>query len=88
MNETFVLEISKEAIMTAIKVGGPIMLVSLVVGLTISLFQALTQIQEVTLSFVPKILAIFFALLVFLPMGGQAFMKFALNLFSYIATLQ
>ncbi len=67
MNANEVLEIAREAVLVLLKIGSPIMLVALGVGLTISLVQALTQIQEMTLSFVPKILVIFLSLLVFLP---------------------
>jgi flagellar biosynthetic protein FliQ len=54
-----VLDVSRDAIFTLVVVSSPVMLVGLVVGLAISLLQALTQIQEMTLAFVPKILAIF-----------------------------
>jgi len=54
-----------------LKVSSPLMMVGLGVGLTIALFQALTQIQEMTLVFVPKILAIFLALIVMLPFMGS-----------------
>lgn len=67
MESTEILEIGREAIIVMIKVSAPVMLVALVVGLIISLFQALTQIQEMTLTFVPKILAIFLSLLIFMP---------------------
>ncbi len=67
MNANEVLEIAREAVIVLLKIGSPVMLVALGVGLTISLVQALTQIQEMTLSFVPKILVIFLSLLVFLP---------------------
>ena len=62
-----VLDVARDAIMTLVIVSAPLMLVGLVVGVVISLFQALTQIQEMTLVFVPKILAIFVAMLVALP---------------------
>jgi flagellar biosynthetic protein FliQ len=62
-----VLDVAREAIYTLIIVSAPVMLVGLAVGVAISLLQALTQIQEMTLAFVPKILAIFVALLVALP---------------------
>lgn len=67
-----VLEMARDAIMVFMIVAGPVMLVALVVGLVISLFQALTQIQEMTLTFVPKIVAIFVSLLLFLPLMGEA----------------
>jgi flagellar biosynthetic protein FliQ len=62
-----VLDVSRDAIETLLIVSAPLMLVGLVVGVAISLLQALTQIQETTLVFVPKIIAIFLALLVTLP---------------------
>ena len=62
-----VLDVARDAIFTLVLVSSPLMLVGLVVGVVISLFQALTQIQEMTLVFVPKILAIFLAMLVALP---------------------
>jgi flagellar biosynthetic protein FliQ len=62
-----VLDIARDAILTLVLVASPLMLVGLIVGVVISLFQALTQIQEMTLVFVPKILAIFVAMLIALP---------------------
>lgn len=62
-----VLDISRDAIWVLLKIAAPVMLVALFVGLLIALFQALTQIQEMTLTFVPKILAIFVSLLVMMP---------------------
>mgnify|MGYP002635813521 FL=1 len=78
MNEVQALDFAREAIWTVLKVGMPIMLIALVVGLIIALFQALTQIQEMTLTFVPKIIVVFLALLVFLPFildSMQVFMQ-------------
>jgi flagellar biosynthetic protein FliQ len=62
-----VLDVARDAIITLVYVASPLMLVGLAVGVVISLFQALTQIQEMTLVFVPKILAMFVALLLALP---------------------
>jgi flagellar biosynthesis protein FliQ len=67
MNEAQALDFMRDAILTLLKVTTPIMLVGLIVGLIISLFQALTSIQEMTLTFVPKILIVFFSLVIFLP---------------------
>lgn len=67
MNEAQALDFMRDAIWTLIIVVAPIMLVGLVVGLVISLFQALTSIQEMTLTFVPKILLVFMSLVIFLP---------------------
>lgn len=67
-----VLDIARDAIWILLKVSSPLMFVGLFVGLAIALVQALTQIQEMTLVFVPKIVAIFLALLVMLPFMGQS----------------
>jgi flagellar biosynthetic protein FliQ len=66
-----VLDVAREAIYTLIVVSAPVMLVGLAVGVAISLLQALTQIQEMTLAFVPKILAIFISLLIALPFMAE-----------------
>ena len=62
-----VMDVARDAILTLVLVSSPLMLIGLIVGVVISLFQALTQIQEMTLVFVPKILAIFVTLLLALP---------------------
>ncbi len=67
MDMAQVLDVSREAIILLLKLAAPLMILALLVGLVISLFQALTQIQEMTLAFVPKILMIFISLLFFLP---------------------
>lgn len=67
MTETEILDVAREALMISIKIGAPTLLIGLVVGVSIALVQALTQIQEMTLVFVPKILAIFLAMFAFLP---------------------
>ena len=59
MTEATVAQIAQEALITALLVGAPILLVSLVIGLTISILQAVTQVNEVTLTFVPKIFGVF-----------------------------
>jgi flagellar biosynthesis protein FliQ len=61
------MDVARDAIVTLLLVAAPMMLVGLVVGVIISLFQALTQIQETTLVFVPKIIAIFLSMLIALP---------------------
>ena len=67
-----VLDIARDGIWVMIVVAAPMMIVGLVVGVVIALFQALTQIQEMTLVFVPKIIAIFVAMLIALPFMGAA----------------
>lgn len=71
MNGAEILDVARDAILTLILVSAPLMLVALVVGVAISLLQALTQIQEMTLAFVPKIIAIFLAMLIALPFMGD-----------------
>jgi flagellar biosynthetic protein FliQ len=67
MSGAEVLDIARDAILTLVLVAAPLMLVGLAVGVVISLLQALTQIQEMTLVFVPKILTMFVTLLLVLP---------------------
>ena len=67
MNEAQVLDFAREAVWTMLKVAGPVMLLGLMVGVVIALFQALTSIQEITLTFVPKILVVFVSLIVLMP---------------------
>src|SRR5579859_2313625 len=78
MNGAEVLDVGREAIWLAIQLGAPCLIVGLVVGVGIGLLQALTQVQEATLVFAPKILAIFLSLLLLLPLMGAlmaGFMK-------------
>ena len=78
MNGAEVLDVGRDAIWLTLQLSAPILIVGLVVGVSIGLMQALTQIQEATLVFAPKILAIFLSLLVFLPLMGallNGFMK-------------
>jgi len=67
MTSGAILDVARDGMIVFLKAGGPLMLVALAVGLVVSLFQALTQIQEQTLIFVPKILALFVTLLLALP---------------------
>jgi flagellar biosynthetic protein FliQ len=67
MNATDAMTIAREAIIVTLKLGAPAMILGLIVGLLISFLQALTQIQEMTLTFVPKILIVFTSLLILLP---------------------
>ena len=61
------IEIGRQTILVALKLGAPALLLALAVGLAISFLQALTQIQEMTLTFVPKVLTVLVVLLIFLP---------------------
>jgi flagellar biosynthetic protein FliQ len=71
-----VLDIARDGIWVMIIVAAPMMIVGLLVGVIIALFQALTQIQEMTLVFVPKIIAIFVAMLIALPFMGATMAGF------------
>ncbi len=85
MSGVEVLDIARDSIWVLIILCAPIMLVALGVGLTIGLLQALTQIQEMTIVFVPKILAIFVSLMLLLPFMGQAMSDFMSNIAQRIA---
>ncbi len=87
MNEADVLEVGREALLVVLKTSGPIMLSGLAIGLVIALFQALTTIQEMTLTFVPKIIVIFFAIIVFLPFMMTTVIEFARQLFDRVVAL-
>lgn len=67
MDVGVIAEIGREAIYVLIIISAPILLLALIVGLIISLFQALTQIQEQTLTFVPKIISVYFSMIVIIP---------------------
>ena len=71
-----VMDLAREGVWTMILISAPVMIIGLLVGVVIALFQALTQIQEMTLVFVPKILAIFVTLLLSLPFMGQLLAAF------------
>jgi flagellar biosynthetic protein FliQ len=71
-----VLDIARDAIWTVLILSAPMMVVALVVGVAISLLQALTQIQEMTLTFIPKILAMFVTLLLALPFMGDVLQSY------------
>jgi flagellar biosynthetic protein FliQ len=86
MNGAQVLDIAREGIWVMIIVSAPMMIVGLVIGIVIALFQALTQIQEQTLVFVPKILAIFVTLLIALPFIGATMSSFMVKLADMIVT--
>jgi flagellar biosynthetic protein FliQ len=87
MNEVAVLEVGREALWVVLKIAGPIMGAGLFIGLLIALFQALTTIQEMTLTFVPKILVIFAAIIIFLPFMMTTVIEFGQSLFDRIIGL-
>ena len=87
MNAADVLEVAREAVFVMLKVGSPVLLLALLVGLIISLFQALTQMQEMTLTFVPKALVIFVSMLVFMPFMLRTLTTFTEGLMDRIVAL-
>jgi flagellar biosynthetic protein FliQ len=88
MNESEIIELVRQAILVALQIGAPVMLVGLVVGVAIALVQALTQIQEITLVFVPKIIAIFLSLFVFFPTMAAILIGFMEMLADRIVSIQ
>lgn len=87
MNESDIIEISQGALWVVLLTAGPIMGAGLLIGLIIALFQALTTIQEMTLTFVPKIIVIFVAIVVFLPFMMTTVLEYSITLFDRIATV-
>ena len=85
MSGAEVLDVGRDAIWLTLQLSAPILVVGLVVGVTVGIFQALTQIQEATLVYAPKILAIFMALLIFLPLMGALMSGFMRQIAARIA---
>jgi flagellar biosynthetic protein FliQ len=86
MSGAEILEVGREGVLTFFKVGLPVMLIGLLVGFVISLGQALTQIQEQTLVYVPKIIAMFLGLLLLMPFMGDALAAYMNRVAERIAT--
>ena len=87
MNTVEALEIGRETLLTMLKIGSPLMLIALLVGLSISLVQALTQIQEITLTFVPKIIVIVVSMIFLLPFMLSALVAYTEGLADRIVGL-
>jgi flagellar biosynthetic protein FliQ len=85
MSGAEVLDVGRDALWLTIQMSAPMLIVGLVVGVGIGLFQALTQIQEATLVYAPKIVAIFVSLLIFLPLMGSLMAGFMKNIAGRIA---
>ena len=82
-----VLDVGRDAIWLTLQLCAPVLIVGLVVGVAIGLFQALTQIQEATLVYAPKIVAIFISLLLFLPLMGALMSCFMRQIAARIAAM-
>ena len=87
MTPETITSLMSEAIKLTLLVGAPMLLVGLCIGLLISVFSAVTQIQEMTLTFVPKIIAVFLALLFSLPWIMEKLTTYTINLYSSIPML-
>lgn len=85
MSSEFIIGLAGQAVFTVLKVSAPMLLIGLVVGLIVSIFQATTQIQEQTLAFVPKIVAVLVALLLFGPWILTTLVDFTYNIFNNLA---
>lgn len=86
MNEAVVLGLAKESLIVAMEVGAPILGAALVIGLVVSLIQAMTQINEMTLTFVPKLIGVFVAMLIFGPWMMETMLGFSASLFANMAS--
>ncbi|MCB9948880.1 MAG: flagellar biosynthesis protein FliQ [Rhodospirillaceae bacterium] len=80
-----VIDIGREALSTALTIAAPVMVIALITGLSIALFQALTQIQEMTLTFVPKIIVMFVAIMILLPFMLTTLIGFTQGIFDRIS---
>ena len=87
MSGAEVLDVGRDAIWLTIQLCAPVLIVGLIVGVGVGLFQALTQIQEQTLVYAPKIVAIFLSLLVFLPLMGGLMNAFMQSIAARIAAM-
>lgn len=85
MNEAVVLGLMKEALTVSLLVGAPILGVTLVVGIVVSIIQAVTQVNETTLTFVPKLIGVFVAMLIFGPWMMETLLNFSSGLFANMA---
>lgn len=87
MSQAIVLDIMKDALTTILVIAAPILIVALVVGLIISILQATTQIQEQTLTFVPKIVAVFLTMILFGSFMLNTLVGFTNRMFDYITKM-
>lgn len=86
MNEAVAIGLAREALWTSLLVGGPILGITLVVGIAISILQAVTQVNEMTLTFVPKLIAVFLGMLILGPWMLETMLGFTAGLFGGMAS--
>ena len=84
MTPDFVVGFAKEVVWITLLISGPMLLAGLIVGLIVSIFQAVTQVHEMTLTFIPKILAVVAAMVIFFPWMMRVLLNFTEKLFSNI----
>jgi len=87
MTQDFVVALGKDALQTALLIAAPMLVSGLIVGLAIGIFQAVTQIQEMTLTFIPKILVVILALFIFLPWMLNVLITFTIGIFNSISSI-
>ena len=87
MSPDFIIKLGQEVLTLILYVGGPVLIVALVVGLGVSIFQAVTQVHEMTLTFIPKIIAVGATIILVLPWMMQRMIDFTIKLLSAIPTL-
>ncbi|MEN8190001.1 MAG: flagellar biosynthesis protein FliQ [Thermodesulfobacteriota bacterium] len=87
MTPDFAINLCRKAVQTVLLCAAPMLIIGMVVGLLVSVFQAATQINEQTMTFVPKIIAVFVTLLIFSPWLLQIIVKFSTGIFETIGTL-
>ncbi|AQT83636.1 flagellar biosynthetic protein FliQ [Paenibacillus larvae subsp. larvae] len=80
MSSEFIIKLAGDAVYTVLKASGPMLIIALVVGLLVSIFQATTQIQEQTLAFVPKIIAVLLSVIIFGPWILNTLVDYTFNL--------
>ena len=86
MTQELIIGLGQQAVLMMVMLAGPLLAVSLVVGLVVSIFQAVTQVNEMTLTFVPKVIAIFAVLIVLGPWMLQMLLAYTANTFAQMAT--
>ena len=84
MSQQMILDLAKKAMRITLMIGGPMLLVALVVGLVVSIAQVVTSIQDMTLSFVPRIIAVFLAFLFIFPWILNTMLAFTTRLYGHL----
>lgn len=87
MSHALIVDLARNAIMLALLIAGPMLIVALLIGLTVSVLQAVTQIQEQTLAFVPKLVGVSVVFLIALPWVLQLLVKYTTELFRSLPSL-